>query len=70
MATKKEKKAAEESVETTEKTQAKKSPVTYVGPGNAAGEYLFAEVPGSITAQSLEEATKIAEERYHQGYRR
>jgi hypothetical protein len=34
--------------------------VTYLGEGSVSGEYLFAEIPGSVSASSKDEAIKKA----------
>ena len=44
------------------KEEKKSKLVTYLGPGPLSGEYRFAEIPGSVTAASEEEAIQKAEE--------
>lgn len=42
--------------------EAPKPAVTYIGQGAVSGEYLFEEIAGSVSANSVEEATAKAEE--------
>lgn len=36
--------------------------LTYIGEGSVAGEYLFAEIPGSVSASSYKEAEEKAKD--------